>query len=130
MLLQPLLGSQSCLGYNQGKKDDGLAQTVQEEASLSPAATRALLDSSWTPSWQCARQSQRFDNDPAAGGEEDCNHTRAALLGRSRRRVRKGRDLAEGIPTLLMNAVCSRTYLLVYEVMWLSMAKEDDAGRY
>ena len=81
MLLQPLWGAQFCLGLNQGKKDDRSAQTVQDEASLSPAATRALLGGAETPNWQCARQSQRFGDDPAAGGEEDCNHTRAALLG-------------------------------------------------
>ena len=74
----------------------------------SPAATinRALLDDAETPNWQCARQSQRFGNDLVAGGEEDCNHKRAALLGRSRGELREGRDISEGIPPLLANAVC------------------------
>ena len=39
-----------------------------------------LLDGAETPSWQCAQQSQRCGNDPAAGGDDDCNHTRLALL--------------------------------------------------
>ena len=40
-----------------------------------------LLDGAETPNWQCAQQqSQRCGNDPAAGGEDDCNHTRVALL--------------------------------------------------
>ena len=37
------------------------------------------------------------DNDPAAGGEKDCHHTRAALLERSRGQVRGERDFSAEI---------------------------------
>ena len=69
-----------------------------------------LLHGAETPSSQCARQSQRCGNDPAAGGEESCNHTRAALLGRSLGQVREGRNLSEEISPLLADAMCSRIY--------------------
>ena len=40
------------------------------------------------------------------GDEEDCNHSRAALLRQSHGQVREGRDLSEEIPPLLTYAVC------------------------
>ena len=41
-----------------------------------------LLDGAESPSWQCARQSQRRGNDPAAGGDDGCIQTCVALLRR------------------------------------------------
>ena len=57
--------------------------------------------------FECAQQSQRCGNDPAAGGGDDCNHTRVALWGKLFGQVREGRDLSE---EMLSNTVCSRIY--------------------
>ena len=38
-----------------------------------------LLDGTETTSWQCAQQSQRCGNDPAAGGGDECNHASGSL---------------------------------------------------
>ena len=102
LLLQPLWVIVLSLVHAKGNKDDRSAQAVQYEASKS-----RLLDGAETPLWRCARQSQRFGNDPAAGGEDDGNHTRVALLERLFGQVREGKDLSEEI---LTNVVCSRIY--------------------
>ena len=72
---------------------------------LSPAATRAGSSSPPRPQISVAhgirsvtlghdQRCQRRGNDPAAGGEKDCHHARAALLERSRGQVREGRDFS------------------------------------
>ena len=84
---------------------------MQDEASLSAAVARTGFLTAPRPKL-CARQSQRGGNDPAAGGEEDCNHTRAVFLGRPHIQVREGRDLSEEMLSLLTNAMYSRIYSL------------------
>ena len=96
--------------YSKCKQESRSAQSVQDEASLSPAATKASFSSAPRPQisithgicsvtlghdwWRC----QRRGNDPATGGEKDCHQTRAAyLLERSRGQVREGRDFSAEI---------------------------------
>ena len=58
LLLQHLRITVLSLVHAKGNKDDRSGQAVQDEASLTPAATREgvkLLDGAETPSWQCAR---------------------------------------------------------------------------
>ena len=90
-------------------KDDRLAQAVQNEASLSPATTKAGFSTAPRPQISNAHGSHSTTTATIRPPEveEDCNHTRAALLGQPRGQVREGRDLLGKIPPLLTNAVCS-----------------------
>ena len=66
------LGSQPCLWCTprETRMIGRLKLCVGWGFLIASGKNSGLLDGTETPGWQCARQSQRCGNDPAAGGEE------------------------------------------------------------
>ena len=81
LLLQPLWVTVLSLVQTKGNKDDISAQAVQDKASLSPAATRAGFSMAPRPQIGNVHSSHSVAATIRPRGEDDCNHTRVALLG-------------------------------------------------